>query len=136
MKYRFWKKALASFVLAAALLSGSEVQAACIKWSNARNVIASNNLLAPGEIRKGAIRRGGEVVSINLCRQGGRYVYRLTVIGRKKRVRDITIDARSGKRVSGARAGRNRRGNVRRKKLEDRIINRVRRNLRRYGIDY
>ncbi len=117
-------------VFASVFLSATQVAAACISWSDARDVIAKNGLMKPGAVRNRAIRGGGEVVSINLCRRGGRYVYRLTVIAGKKRVRDITIDARSGQKIAGHRKGNGR------KKLEDRIINRVKRNLRRYGINY
>ncbi len=126
----FWLKAMVPALFVAALLSSEKAAAACISWSDARGVIAKNRLLGPGEVRNQAIRRGGEVVSINLCRRGGRYVYRLTVIGKKKRVRDIVVDARSGKKV-GRRTGKRNR-----QKLEDRIIRRVKRNLRRHGINY
>jgi len=133
-----WKQPLikpVALVFALVVLSSDGALAACIKWSDARAVIAKNKLLKPGEVRRRAIRRGGEVVSINLCRRGGKYIYRLTVIGQKKRVRDIVVNAHSGKRVSGKKSGRKKR----RKSgtsLENRIINRVKRNLRRHGINY
>ena len=126
----FWIRALAPALFAVVLLAGAEAQAACINWSDAKGVIAKNGLMKPGAVRKRAIQRHGEVLSINLCRSGGRYVYRMTVIGKKKRVRDITVDARSGSKVGGRRKGRGR------KKIEDRIIKRVKRNLRRHGINY
>lgn len=121
-------KALVITTLVVVLLSGGQAEAACIKWSDARGVIAKHGLKKPGEVRRRAMRRGGEVISINLCRRGGRYIYRLTVIGKKARVRDIVVDARKGKKNS-RKLSRDRR-------LEKRIIKRVRRNLRRYGIDY
>ncbi len=133
-----WKQPLIKpMVLAFALvmLSPGGAFAACIKWSDARAVIAKNKLLKPGEVRRRAIRRGGEVVSINLCRRGGKYIYRLTVIGQKKRVRDIVVNAHSGKRVSGKSSGRKKRRKSG-SSLENRIINRVKRNLRRHGINY
>lgn len=121
-------KALAVAVFVVVASSVSQAQAACISWSDARGVISKNGLLKPGAVRSRAMRRGGEVISINLCRGGSGYVYRLTVLGRKKRVRDIVVDARSGKSLRGKSSSR--------KRLKDRIINRVKRNLRRYGINY
>ena len=117
------------------ILPASGAFASCIKWSDAKAVIAKNNLLKPAEVRRRAIRGGGEVVSMNLCRKGGGYVYRLTVIGRKKRVRDVEIDAHSGRNHRAGATGK-RRSRRRGGKLENQIINRVKRNLRRYGIKY
>lgn len=85
-------------LLTAALLFGASVSASaqCVNWSEARGVIARNNLASPGSVRKQAMSRGGEVISMNLCRQGDRYVYRLTIIGAGKQARDIVIDAGGG----------------------------------------
>ena len=134
-----WKhiliKPLMLAVFALVLLPAGEAFAGCIKWSDARAVIARNHLKKPGDVRRRAIGRGGEVVSIKLCKRGGSYVYRLTVIGRKKRVRDVVIDARSGSLVGG-RSSRKSRSRKSGKSLENRIINRVKRNLRRHGINY
>ena len=125
-----WTKALAPAILVGVLTFGTSASAACINWSDAKSVIAKNRLMKPATVRSRAMRRGGEVISMNLCRRGGRYVYRMTVIGKKKRVRDVVVDARSGGRVGG------RSGKVSSdKKLERRIIKRVRRNLRRHGIN-
>ncbi len=124
----FWTRAFTAVIFAVVLLFGGEAMAGCVKWSNSPTIIKKNGLMKPGPVRARAIRRGEDVISIDLCRRGGRYIYRLTVLGKKKRVRDIVIDARSGNRIGG-RSGK-------RKKLEDRIINRVKRNLRRHGINY
>jgi len=134
-----WKKTLIKplvlVVFALVLLPAEGAFAACIKWSNARAVIAKNKLLKPGNVRRRAIRGGGEVVSINLCKKGRSYVYRLTVIGPKKRVRDVVINARSGRQLSGKSSGR-KKTRKSGSKLKNRIINRVKRNLRHYGINY
>ena len=123
-----WTKALAPALFAVVLLFGSEAMAGCIKWSNSPSVIKKNGLMKPGPVRARAMRRGGQVISIDLCRRGGGYIYRLTVLGKKKRVRDIVIDARSGNTVGGK--------SRKKRKVKDRIINRVKRNLRRHGINY
>ena len=127
------------------LLAASPAAAACMNWSSAPGVIARKGLLKPGEIRKRAQKRGQEVVSINLCRRGGGYVYRLTVIGTRNRVRDVEVDARTGHinrishkgssrgRALSADGGSRHAGND--KGLKKRIIDRVKRNLRRHGID-
>ena len=123
-------------IFALVLLPAGEAFARCIKWSDARAVIAKNKLMKPGDVRRRAIRGGGEKSSVLICaKRAVSYVYRLTVIGRKKRVRDVVIDARSGSTISGRRSGKSRKRKSGRK-LEDRIINRVKRNLRRHGINY
>lgn len=126
----FWTKGMIPALLAVVWLSAAQAKGGCIKWSDARGVIAKNGLLKPGVVRNRAMRDGGEVISINLCRKGGRYVYRLTVIGKKKRVRDIVVNARSGGKV------RRKKGRAGRRNLKNRIIRRVKRNLRRHGINY
>ena len=127
-----WTKGLTLAVFALVLLLGTGANAACISWSDARGVIAKNGLLKPGTVRKRTMRRDGEVLGINLCRSRGKYIYRLTVLDKKKRARTITVDARSGKTIGGRAKGRGRK----KKKLEDQIINQVKKNLRRHGINY
>ena len=124
----YWVRAIALVVFAAVVLSGSEAMARCVKWSDSPRVIKKNGLMKPGPVRARAMRGGRDVISIDLCRRGGRYVYRLTVLDKKKRARDIVIDARSGKKVGRRRGSSN--------KLKNQIINRVKRNLRRHGINY
>ena len=124
----FLVRAFAPVVFVTVLLFASESMARCIKWSDSPAVIKKNGLVKPGTVRARAMRGGGDVISINLCRRGKGYIYRLTVLNKKKRARDIVVDARSGKTIGG-RSGRS-------KKLENQIINRVKRNLRRHGINY
>ncbi len=128
MGNHFLARAFAPVIFTVVLLFGSEAMAGCVKWSNSPKIIKKNGLMKPGPVRARAIRRGEDVISIDLCRRGGGYIYRMTVLGKKKRVRDIVVDARTGNRI-GRRSGK-------RRKLEDRIINRVKRNLRRHGINY
>jgi uncharacterized membrane protein YkoI len=41
-------------------------------------------------------RTGGKVVSQALCNVGGRYVYKLVVLGPTGEVINVTVDARTG----------------------------------------
>lgn len=103
-------------------LSPRPAQASCLDWSKARGVISGNNLVTPGSVRKKAIRRGGEVISIKLCKNGQRYVYLLTVRGAKKNVDIVAVDAHNGRRLGS--------GND----IKNRVLNKVRRGLRKYGL--
>lgn len=74
-----WKKplkhliALLIFTFAAAL----PASAACLSQSEARQAVASGQARSLGSLQSAA---GGEIVKAQLCKEGGRYVYRLSVL--------------------------------------------------------
>jgi len=52
-------------------------EAACLSQSQARQAVASGKAVSLGSV---ASRAGGEIVKAKLCRQGGGYVYVLSVL--------------------------------------------------------
>ncbi len=69
----------------------------CVPWSSAGPVIAKNSLLPANVIYKMVqSRTGGQVVHQSLCKKGGRFFYKLVVLGPKGDVSNLTVDARTG----------------------------------------
>ncbi|MTH98930.1 hypothetical protein E1297_23280 [Roseibium sp. RKSG952] len=63
--------------LVIALLLTAPANAACLSQSEARQAVASGQARSLGSVQRQA---GGEIVKAQLCREGGRYVYRLQVL--------------------------------------------------------
>ena len=69
----------------------------CLPWSSAGPIIAKNSLLSAKVIYKMVqSRTGGQVVHQSLCKKGGRFFYKLVVLGPKGDVSNLTVDARTG----------------------------------------
>jgi uncharacterized membrane protein YkoI len=68
-----------------------------VEWSQAGPIIAENGLIAADVVYQMVQKRtGGKVVSQALCNVGGRYVYRLVVLGPTGEVINVTVDAMTG----------------------------------------
>ncbi|MHC5654266.1 PepSY domain-containing protein [Stappia sp.] len=86
--------------LVAVLLAGTlgsvlvvaEAQAACLSQGEARAAVQNGEAQPLGRVA-GAV--GGEIVRADLCREGGRLVYVLSVLS-GGRVANRVVDARSG----------------------------------------
>lgn len=64
-------------------------------WSDAAPVVQREALTAVRDLHTQARQRNlGDVVRVTLCRQDGRFVYRLIVREPKGRVIPLTVDAR------------------------------------------
>jgi len=64
------------------LLAGATgAEAACLSPGEARQAVASGQARSLGSL-KGSV--GGEIVKAQLCKEGGRYVYRLSVLANGK----------------------------------------------------
>jgi len=69
----------------------------CIGWSAAAPIIAKNSLLPAKVIYKMVQdRTGGTIVNQSLCEEGGKFVYKLVVLGAKGDVSNVTVDALTG----------------------------------------
>jgi uncharacterized membrane protein YkoI len=69
-----------------------------VEWSQAGPIIAQNSLVSANVIYQMVQKRtGGKVVSQALCNLGGRFVYKLVVLGPTGEVINVTVDARTGK---------------------------------------
>jgi len=101
---QFFKTGVSGLFVIAIMMtfaSGADAKTRCYTWSKAKSVIEHNKLRRPSAVRKQTIRAGNEVISMELCRKKSRYIYRLKVIGRKKRARNLVIDAGSGAKIGG-----------------------------------
>jgi len=72
-------------------------QAGCVPWKSAGAII-SQNALVPGNViyQKVQSKTGGKVISATLCENGGKFVYKIVVLGKKGDVKNLTVDARTG----------------------------------------
>jgi uncharacterized membrane protein YkoI len=86
-------------VLAAVMLTavGAPARAGCLPWKSAGALIAQNSLI-PGNVIYQMVqsKTGGKVISATLCESGGRFVYKIVVLGKKGDVTNLNVDARSG----------------------------------------
>ena len=87
--------AVAGLLLTAAV-EGAEPN--CLSWALAAPVIKKNSLL-PGNVIYQMVqsRTGGQIIHASLCDQGGgKFFYKLVVLGAKGDVSNITVDALTG----------------------------------------
>jgi uncharacterized membrane protein YkoI len=86
--------AFATVIVSAA---GQTAEPGCVEWSQAGPIIARNSLVSANVIYQMVQKRtGGKVVSQALCNVGGRFVYKLVVLGPAGEVINVTVDARTG----------------------------------------
>lgn len=89
----------AAIAVATSLVVAAPVGAAaeCLPWKSAAPVIAKNSLL-PGNKVYDMVqsRTGGKIIHASLCDEGGRFLYKLVVLGPKGDVTNVTVDARTG----------------------------------------
>ena len=85
--------ALAALFMAA----GHAGEPDCLDWSKAGPVIAQNSLVPANVIYdKVQKRMGGKIVNQALCQAGGRFVYKVVVLGATGEVTNVTVDASTG----------------------------------------
>ncbi|HEU0017762.1 MAG TPA: hypothetical protein VFQ31_05335 [Methyloceanibacter sp.] len=86
--------AVAGFLLTAV---GHAADQNCLPWASAAPVIKKNSLL-PGNVIYQMVqsRTGGQIIHASLCDQGGRFFYKLVVLGPKGDVTNVTVDALTG----------------------------------------
>ena len=96
--WRVLKPTFTAFLAAAAwLAAGEAAQAECFDWSTAGPIIAQHSLLPANIIYQMVQQRtGGKVVNQELCQEGGRFVYKLVVLGPTGEVSNLTVDALTG----------------------------------------
>ena len=85
--------------LAAAIFAdaGRTGEPGCVEWSKAGPIIAQNSLVPANVIYQEVQQRaGGKIVSQALCDVGGRFVYKLVVLGPTGEVTNVTVDAHTG----------------------------------------
>lgn len=88
---------VAAFAAATFAAAARTAEPGCVEWSQAGPVIAQNSLVSANVIYQMVQKRtGGKVVSQALCNLGGRFVYKLVVLGPTGEVINVTVDARTG----------------------------------------
>jgi uncharacterized membrane protein YkoI len=99
------KTALLTLALAAGILAAVPPQdafAACLSAGEARAAIASGQALPPGQITATLQRRYRvDIIDVQLCAEGRRYVYQVTVLGPAGRVRRVVVNASNGQLLGG-----------------------------------
>jgi uncharacterized membrane protein YkoI len=77
--------------------AGQTAEPGCVDWSSAGPIIAQNGLV-PANVVYQAVQQkfGGKIVSQALCNAGGRFIYRLVVLGPTGQVSNVTVDAKTG----------------------------------------
>jgi uncharacterized membrane protein YkoI len=90
----------AAVAAVAGLLLTAAAEAAepnCLPWTSAAPVIKKNSLL-PGNVIYQMVqsRTGGQIIHASLCDQGGKFFYKLVVLGPKGDVTNVTVDASTG----------------------------------------
>jgi uncharacterized membrane protein YkoI len=86
-------------ILAAAIFgaAGQAGQPGCMEWSKAGPVIAQNGLVPANVVYQAVQQRlGGKIVNQALCQAGGRFVYKLVVLGPTGEVTKLIVDAKTG----------------------------------------
>ena len=78
--------------------AGTPAEAGCVPWKSAGAVISKNSLV-PGNVVYDAVqsKTGGKVISATLCENGGKFVYKIVVLGKKGDVTNLSVDARTGR---------------------------------------
>jgi uncharacterized membrane protein YkoI len=84
------------------LPAAAEEQARCLSRAEQRAAIAAGQAIPLATARQMLRQRmGGELVRARLCHESGRLIYRLTVLARDGKVRQVTIDATNGTVIGG-----------------------------------
>lgn len=93
-------KRTAVAVLTAVMVAAAapSARAGCVPWKSAGAIISKNSLI-PGNViyKKVQSKTGGKVISATLCENGGKFVYKIVVLGKKGDVKNLTVDARTGR---------------------------------------
>lgn len=88
---------IAAFAAAVLAAAGQTAEPGCVEWSKAGPIIAQNSLLPANVIYQMVQKRtGGKVVNQALCNVGGRFVYKLVVLGPTGEVTNVSVDALTG----------------------------------------
>jgi len=96
--WRVFKPLIVAALAAASFAAvGRGADPGCVEWSQAGPIIAQNSLVSANVVYQMVQKRtGGKVVSQALCNLGGRFVYKLVVLGSTGAVMNVTVDARTG----------------------------------------
>ena len=84
------------------LPAAAQEQPRCLSRAEQRAAIAAGEAIPLATARQMLRQRmSGELVRARLCRESGRLIYRLTILARDGKVRQVTIDATNGTVIGG-----------------------------------
>jgi uncharacterized membrane protein YkoI len=84
------------------LPAAAQEQPRCLTRAEQRTAIAAGEAIPLATARQMLHQRmNGELVRARLCRESGRLIYRLTVLARDGKVRQVTVDATNGTVIGG-----------------------------------
>jgi hypothetical protein len=84
------------------LPAAAQEQPRCLSRAEQRAAIAAGEAIPLATARQMLRQRmGGELVRARLCKESGRLIYRLTVLARDGKVRQVTVDATNGTVIGG-----------------------------------
>ena len=84
------------------LPAAAQEQPRCLTRAEQRAAILAGEAIPLATARQMLRQRmGGELVRARLCHESGRLIYRLTVLARDGKVRQVTIDATNGTVIGG-----------------------------------
>lgn len=91
------RTAIAALAAIMTIAATPPAYADCVPWKSAGAIISQNSLV-PGNViyQKVQSKTGGKVISATLCENGGKFVYKIVVLGKKGDVKNLTVDARTG----------------------------------------
>ena len=91
---------IAALVAAIFSAGGQTAQPSCVEWSKAGPIIVDKDEhpRADTNVVYQAVQKktGGKIVNQSLCNVGGRFVYKLVVLGPTGEVTNLTVDALTG----------------------------------------
>lgn len=80
---------------------------ACMGWVHARPIISKEGLVPLRDVRQTVKRKyGGKLIRAKLCERKGRYVYDITVLGPRGKVKSVTVNGRTGQHMMAHDTGR------------------------------
>lgn len=95
--WRALKPILIAATAASVFAAAGQAGGGCVEWSAAGPIIAQNGLMPAATVYQMVQQRyGGKVVNQSLCNAGGRFVYKLVVLGPTGEVTNVVVDAKTG----------------------------------------
>jgi len=102
-------RSVAVLVFATSSLIGDQVSGAetkCYNWVEARSIIARHGLVPAQDINRAVRLRGGKSIRLNLCKRDNKFIYIMSILGPRGRVRNVTVNAHH-RTPRAARSGKN-----------------------------
>lgn len=81
-----------SFSLAPVHIDDAHAQS-CLSNAAARDAVRSGSAKSLSQVKKQATRGGGKIVSAQLCKRGGGFVYVISVLKSNGQVSNVTVSA-------------------------------------------